>query len=132
MTIAFPPDERVLLLKVSRGDKIAFRQLYEQVSPLLYAVALRLLKRREAAEEVVQEVFLTLWHAADQYDVGRGSVKTGCPPSRVTAVLIDYVASLRCILSKILMSWKRTSAMIHSIKHSAKKTWRYWPNALTP
>lgn len=35
MTIAFPPDERVLLLKVSRGDKIAFRQLYEQVSPLL-------------------------------------------------------------------------------------------------
>lgn len=55
MTVAFPPDERVLLLKVSRGDKVAFRQLYEQVSPLLYAVALRLLKRREAAEEVVQQ-----------------------------------------------------------------------------
>ena len=76
MTAAFPPDERVLLLKVSRGDKVAFRQLYEQVSPLLYAVALRLLKRREAAEEVVQDVFLTLWHAADQYDISRGSVKT--------------------------------------------------------
>ncbi|MEC7119539.1 MAG: sigma-70 family RNA polymerase sigma factor [Pseudomonadota bacterium] len=76
MTVAFPPDERVLLLKVSRGDKIAFRQLYDQMSPLLYSIALRLLKRREAAEEVVQDVFLTLWHAADQYDVQRGSVKT--------------------------------------------------------
>ncbi len=76
MTIAFPLDERVLILKVSRGDKAAFRELYEQTSPQLYGVALRLLRRRDLAEDMVQEVFLTLWHAADQYDVSRGSVRT--------------------------------------------------------
>lgn len=76
MTIALPPDERVLILKVSQGDKAAFRELYEQVSPQLYGVALRLLRRRDLAEDMVQDVFLTLWHAADQYDVSRGSVRT--------------------------------------------------------
>lgn len=76
MTIAFPTDERVLLLKVSRGDKFAFRELYEQNAPQLYAVALRLMRRRDVAEDIVQEVFLTLWHAADQYDSARGSVRT--------------------------------------------------------
>lgn len=76
MTIAFPTDERVLLLKISRGDQLAFRELYDQTSPQLYAVALRLLRRRDVAEDVVQEVFLTLWHAADQYDMARGSVRT--------------------------------------------------------
>lgn len=76
MTIAFPLDERILILKISRGDKAAFRDLYEQMSPQLYGIALRLLRRRDIAEEMVQEVFLTLWHAADQYDVSRGSVRT--------------------------------------------------------
>lgn len=76
MTIAFPTDERVLLLKISRGDELAFHELYMQTSPQLYGVALRLMKRRDLAEEVIQEVFLTLWHAADQYDLARGSVRT--------------------------------------------------------
>lgn len=76
MTIAFPLDERVLILKVSRGDKAAFRDLYEQMSPQMYGVALRLMRRRDVAEDIVQEVFLTLWHAADQYDTSRGSVRT--------------------------------------------------------
>jgi RNA polymerase sigma-70 factor, ECF subfamily len=70
------PDERLLLLRTSRGDRQAFEQLYLETSPTLYAVALRLLRQREAAEEVVQEVFMTLWHAAGQYDTKRGSVRT--------------------------------------------------------
>lgn len=86
-----------------------------------YAVALRLLKRREAAEEVVQEVFLTLWHAADQYDVGRGSVKTWLSSSPVTAVLIDCAASLRCIFDANAMSWKLMSVMIRSIKRQQRR-----------
>jgi RNA polymerase sigma-70 factor (ECF subfamily) len=69
-------DERALLLKIGHGDREAFRELYDQTSPQLFAVALRLLRKRDAAEEVIQEVFLTLWHAADQYDIDRGSVRT--------------------------------------------------------
>jgi RNA polymerase sigma-70 factor (ECF subfamily) len=69
-------DERALLLQISQGSRTAFRQLYDQTSPQLYAVALRLLRKKEHAEEVLQDVFLTLWHAADQYDTERGSVRT--------------------------------------------------------
>lgn len=69
-------DERALLLQIGQGNRNAFRQLYDQASPQLFAVALRLLRKRDVAEEVLQEVFLTLWHAADQYDIERGSVRT--------------------------------------------------------
>ena len=69
-------DERLLLLQIGQGNRQAFKQLYDQSAPHLFAVALRLLRKRDAAEEVLQEVFLTLWHAADQYDIERGSVRT--------------------------------------------------------
>lgn len=69
-------DERVLLLQIAQGDRIAFKQLYDQAAPQLYAVALRLLKKQDSAEEVLQEVFLTLWHVSGQYNVERGSVRT--------------------------------------------------------
>jgi len=73
MNFAQLADERTLLLQIGQGDRQAFRQLYDQTSPHLFAVALRLLRKRDIAEEVLQEVFLTLWHAADQYDTERGS-----------------------------------------------------------
>ncbi|WP_410210752.1 sigma-70 family RNA polymerase sigma factor [Aquirhabdus sp.] len=69
-------DEQTLLLQIGQGNRQAFRQLYDQTSPHLFAVALRLLRKRDSAEEVLQEVFLTIWHAADQYDIERGSVRT--------------------------------------------------------
>lgn len=73
---ASAPDERTLLLQTSHGDRQAFQQLYTELSPQLYAIALRILRQRTAAEDVVQEVFITLWHAAGQYDTRRGSVRT--------------------------------------------------------
>jgi RNA polymerase sigma factor (sigma-70 family) len=73
---AHAPDERTLLLHTSQGDRQAFQQLYHELSPHLYAVALRMLRQRDAAEDIVQEVFVTLWHAAGQYDTRRGSVRT--------------------------------------------------------
>ena len=69
-------DERALLLQIDQGDRLAFQALYEQTSPQLFAVALRLLKKKDIAEEVLQEVFLTLWHVSDQYNIERGSVRT--------------------------------------------------------
>jgi len=51
-------DERALLLQIGQGNQNAFRQLYDQASPQLFAVALRLLRKRDAAEEVLQEAGL--------------------------------------------------------------------------
>ena len=69
-------DEQALLLQIGQGTRIAFRQLYDPTSPQLFAIALRLMKKQDMAEEVLQEVFLTLWHVSDQYNTERGSVRT--------------------------------------------------------
>ncbi len=59
---------RNLLLAVARKDRRAFEALYVQVSPRLYAVALRMLKRAELAEELLQDVFITIWNQAGNYN----------------------------------------------------------------
>lgn len=59
---------RDLLLAVSHKDRHAFEMLYRQVSPRLYAVALRMLKRPELAEELLQDVFVTVWAQAGSYN----------------------------------------------------------------
>ncbi len=69
-------DEGALLLQIGQGDRLAFQNLYEQAAPQLFAIAVRLLKKQDIAEEVLQDVFLTLWHVSDQYNVERGSVRT--------------------------------------------------------
>lgn len=50
------------------GDRQAFSQLYRQAAPQLFAVVLRILKQRDRAEDVLQEVFVTVWNSAGRYD----------------------------------------------------------------
>ncbi|TAL89732.1 MAG: sigma-70 family RNA polymerase sigma factor [Candidimonas sp.] len=59
---------RQLLNAVSEGDRNAFEILYKSLSPRLYAVALRLLKRPVWAEEVLQDSFITVWNKAASYN----------------------------------------------------------------
>lgn len=61
-----------LLCAAGRGDRRAFARLYKLSSPVLYAVALRMLRRREAAEEVLQESYVAIWRKADQFQPDRG------------------------------------------------------------
>lgn len=48
-------------------DALAFRNLYDASSPRLYGLALRILRRRELAEEALQESFVSIWHHARDY-----------------------------------------------------------------
>ncbi|MHC2992746.1 hypothetical protein OB13_14570 [Pontibacter sp. HJ8] len=50
------------------GDVTAFEHLYQVFEPRLYAFALHLVRQREDAEEVVQEVFLKVWERRHQLD----------------------------------------------------------------
>ena len=75
-----PPDERVpphdfgeLILAVSAGDKLAFRRLYDLTSPLLLGMLIRKLRRRELAEDALQECFIKIWQKAGTFDSARGS-----------------------------------------------------------
>lgn len=56
-----------LLARTALADQRAFADLYRLASPHLYAVALRILRESAAAEEVLQESFVNVWHHAGSY-----------------------------------------------------------------
>ena len=57
---------------VARGDPSALRALYRNTSAKLFGVCLRILGDRGEAEEVLQEVYVTVWRKAHLFDAGRG------------------------------------------------------------
>lgn len=63
-----PAQLRTWLHAAGRHDGVAFRALYDASSPKLYGLALRILGRRELAEEVLQESFVAIWHSAGNYE----------------------------------------------------------------
>lgn len=62
-----------LLARVARGDRGAFSQLYEHSSALLFSLAFRILGDREAAADLLQDVYLKVWRKRVRYDAERGS-----------------------------------------------------------
>ena len=55
------------------GDRRSFETLYQRTSSKLFGICLRILHERNAAEEVLQDVYLTIWRKAGQYDGERAS-----------------------------------------------------------
>lgn len=64
------------LAAVARGDLASFQQLYRETSPKLFALALRLTRRRDKAEEVLQDAFVKIWTRAGDWDEKRGTAMT--------------------------------------------------------
>lgn len=62
-----------LLVDVARGDRGAFERLYRATSSRMFAICLRVLPDRAEAEDVLQEVYTSIWHKADQFDPDRAS-----------------------------------------------------------
>ncbi|HSS69272.1 MAG TPA: sigma-70 family RNA polymerase sigma factor [Casimicrobiaceae bacterium] len=65
-----------LLARTALRDQQAFAELYRLSSPHLYAVALRILREAAAAEEVLQESFVNVWHHAASYIAARSQPLT--------------------------------------------------------
>jgi len=61
-----------LLARCAAKDRAAFELLYRRVAPTLLAVLLKMLRRRDLAEDVLQDVFVKVWEQAGQYDRIRG------------------------------------------------------------
>ncbi len=62
-----------LLARIARGDQPAFAALYDRLSGLLVATARRVLGDTAEAEDVVHDVFLSIWANAATFDSARGS-----------------------------------------------------------
>jgi RNA polymerase sigma-70 factor (ECF subfamily) len=61
-----------LLARCAAGDRAALETLYARVAPLLLAVLVRMLRRRDLAEDALQDVFVSVWQRARQFDPIRG------------------------------------------------------------
>lgn len=65
-----------LMTRIAAGERDALKQLYDATSAKLFGVCLRILSDREECEDVLQDVYVTIWRRADRYDGARASVMT--------------------------------------------------------
>lgn len=61
------------LIATGEQDRLAFQQVYRLTSAKLFGICVRICGERQAAEDVLHEVYLTVWKRAGAYEPGRSS-----------------------------------------------------------
>jgi RNA polymerase sigma-70 factor (ECF subfamily) len=69
-------DEILQIKNLKNGDKNALYSLYEKYSGALYGVVLRMCRDKELSEDLLQEIFVTIWEKIEQYDPEKGKFYT--------------------------------------------------------
>ena len=69
-------EDEVLVRRVASGDERALSGLYDRYAGLIYGTGMRYLGDRETAEELVQDVFTSVWKNAAGFDPTRASFAT--------------------------------------------------------
>ena len=69
-----PNPDSLLIERTMTGDEAALSIIYDRYSAMLFGMLMRILRDKQAAEEVLQDVFLQLWRNAVQFDSSRGSL----------------------------------------------------------
>jgi RNA polymerase sigma-70 factor (ECF subfamily) len=67
---------RAFVAELSTGDEAALGSIYDATCRRVFGLALRIVRDRLAAEEVVHEVYAQVWRQADRYDAAKGTVAT--------------------------------------------------------
>ncbi|HEY0283817.1 MAG TPA: sigma-70 family RNA polymerase sigma factor [Vicinamibacterales bacterium] len=62
-----------MIERIAAREASAVGDLYDRHSRLLYGLILRILRDRSEADEVLQDVFVTVWNRAETYNVALGS-----------------------------------------------------------
>ena len=65
-----------LIAAVAKGDEAAFERLYAATRAKLFGVVLRILRRQDLAEEVIQAAYVKIWNSAGQYNPALSSPST--------------------------------------------------------
>jgi RNA polymerase sigma-70 factor (ECF subfamily) len=65
-----------LLAACGRKDEAAFSRLYQSTSSKLFGVAVRILRREDWAEEVLQDCYVSIWNHAGSFDAGLSAPMT--------------------------------------------------------
>jgi RNA polymerase sigma-70 factor (ECF subfamily) len=74
--VSAPESLAALLAACGQGDRNAFARLYQGTSTQLFGVALRILRREDWAEEVLQECYVSIWNHARSYRPGLSAPMT--------------------------------------------------------
>ena len=69
-------NENTLILKVQNKDEVALSELYDNYSPALYGVIIRMCKDEQHAQNLLQDTFMTIWDKAHQYNPEKGKFYT--------------------------------------------------------
>src|SRR5260370_34020667 len=62
-----------LIAAVAEGDESAFARLCAAARAKLFGVVIRILRRQDLAEEVIQETYVKIWNGAGQFNPGLSS-----------------------------------------------------------
>lgn len=68
-----PFDHDAALAACAQGDRAALRRLYEREGRYLLGVALRIVRDRATAEDVLHDAFMNIWARAASFDANRGA-----------------------------------------------------------
>ncbi|WP_342249991.1 sigma-70 family RNA polymerase sigma factor [Sphingomonas sp. OTU376] len=75
------------LARVAAGERAALREVYDRTAPKLFGICLRISQDREAAEDILQEVYFKVWNRAGRFDEQRASPITWlCAIARNAAI----------------------------------------------
>ena len=67
-------DELKLMKRIKARDEEALSELYDLYKRLLFGMVISIVKKREEAEDVLQEIFVKIWNKAESFDEERGNV----------------------------------------------------------
>ena len=69
-------EDIVLMHRCQQGCNECFNLLFHRYCKLVFAIAWKILRQDHEADDIVQEVFLTIFLQRDRFDVSRGTVRT--------------------------------------------------------
>ena len=73
---AAQPTADQLLRAAARGDEPAFAELYDLMAPAVFGLSRRVVRDPARAEEITQDVFVSVWRFATRFDPDKGSART--------------------------------------------------------
>ncbi|KRR26128.1 hypothetical protein CQ14_26945 [Bradyrhizobium lablabi] len=105
-----------VLRSVAKGDRAAFRRLYEQVGPTLFGICSRILRDRNAAEDAFQEAMLRIWQKSYLYDPAKGGAMSWMV-TVVRRVALDRLPAQRT--GPVLLTDESVAAVLEALSNQA-------------